>query len=234
MSILELSLVLLVIGLFALIVLLMIRGEKRTQARKEARARKLGLRPLAEVPSSIQQRINWLYTHSNTQKLELRNLAALEHSDHTLFIFGLVDLGGDGESSLQDDAILVTSSELSLPRFTMMTKVSQAGILAEWANKAIQSFVERRGHHPIKLRDPVSADRFLVLSEDPAQTASFFDRISLSASPQSSYTSIEAGGDAFIYSSLPFPSQRQSPLESLELRMREAEQWFRLFLNAAD
>ncbi len=234
MSAIKLTLVLIVLGMFALIVLLMIRGERKRRAKRIARAEQLGFLPLAEVPSSIQRRVDWLHTHRAKQKLELRNLATLERGDHSLFLFDLVDVGGDESSTLQGDAMLVVSSDLTLPRFTMMTKIQQAGILAEWANKAIQSLVERRGYQPIRLRDPGIQDRFLVFSDDPTQTASFFERVSFPISRQISYVSIEAGGDAFTFGTIPLPSSGQSTFDSLESSMREAEQWFRLFLRATN
>jgi hypothetical protein len=135
-------------------------------------------------------------------------------------------------SALQDDTILVTSPELSLPRFTMVPKILQNGILAEWVNKALQSLVERQGYERVQMRDPGFNNRFLVFTEDPAPSSSFFERISISGFPQLSYVTIEAGGDAFSYGQLPLPSQAQSPSQALQSRLQEAERWYQLFRSA--
>lgn len=232
MSALELSLVLIVLGFFVLIVFLSIRGERLKRVRKKARALELGFQPLAEAPSSIQRRIDWLHKHHPSQKLELHNLSVLERADHSLFIFDLMDVGGSEVSALQNDAILVISSALALPRFTMVTKIQQGGILAEWANKAIKALAARQGYQVIPLRDSGIHDRFLVFSADPARTTSFFERFSPPVSRADSYAAIEAGGDAFSYGTLPVPSQTKSAREPLLARVREAEQWLRLFRKA--
>jgi hypothetical protein len=215
-----------------LIVLMMIRARRSDRSRKRARAEQLGFVPLVDVPSSVQKRIDWLHIHHPTQVLEIRNLAALERGDHTVFMFDLLDVGGSEVSALQDDIILVTSPELSLPRFTIVPKILQNGILAEWVNKALQSLVERQGYERIQMRDPGFNNRFLVFTEDPAPSSSFLERISMSGFPQLSYVTIEAGGDAFSYGQLPLPSQAQSPSQALQSRLQEAERWYQLFRSA--
>lgn len=232
MSAFDFALVLIVIGVFVLIVLLMIRAEKSDQSKKRARAEQLGFLPLVEIPSSVQKRAEWLHTHRPTQVLEIRNLAVLERSDFTAFILDLVDVGGNDVRTLQDDTILMTSPELSLPRFTMVPKIPQGGILAEWVNKALQSLVERQGYELIQMRDAGFNDRFLVFTEHPDRTSSFFERIPSSSLLRLSYATIEAGGDAFSYGQLPLPPQAQSPPQTLQNRLREAERWYQLFHSA--
>jgi hypothetical protein len=232
MSAFKIALVLIAIGVFVLIVLLMIRAEKSDPSKKRARAEQLGFVPLVEVPSSVQKRAEWLHTHRPTQVLEIRNLAVLERNDFTAFILDILDVGSGEVTALQEDTILVISPELSLPRFTMISKILQGGILWKWVNKALQSLVERQGYELIQMGGPGFNESFLVFTEHPAQTSSFFERIPSSSLPRLSYVTIEAGGDAFSYGQLPLPSQAQSSSQALQSRLQEAERWYQLFRSA--
>lgn len=230
----EVILVLLVLGLFALIMLLMIRRDKRSRTQKLARAESLGFRPLAEVPASVQRRIDWLHSHQPTQQLEIRNLSMLERGGHTMFLLDLIDTGGEEVSRLQEDLIMVTSSRLALPRFTLLPEIMQNGVLAKWVNQALQSLVERQGYQTIEMHAAGSSQRFLVFTRDQVQTSAFLERLSFASSPDEEYATIEAGGDAFTYGHLPVPTRVGATDDSFTTQIRAAEQWLHLFERASN
>jgi hypothetical protein len=233
MNAIEISLLLIVLGFFAIIVFFMIRGERRRQAKKMSRAEELGFKPIGQIPSSIQERVTWLHKHRPSQELEVRNIATLEGRDSTLFLLDLFDAGGDETSSLQDELILVVSSQLSLPRFTLLPRFSQTGILGNWANHALQALISRQGDQIIELRDQRFNQSFMLLGDDRTQIAAFFDRIRFSSIQQDQYVIIEAGGDAFTYGQFPIPPQAQSTDKGLPEHLRSVERWFHVLQDAS-
>ncbi|MDF1498998.1 MAG: hypothetical protein P1P76_00790 [Anaerolineales bacterium] len=126
----SLLIVLAVIAVFVLILLLAIRGESRARALKRRRKAELGFQDLSHVPASVLERINWLYSRHPNQQIEIRSLTTLERDEYALFLMDLFDTGGEA-STPQEDVLLVVSSKLSLPRFTVILRIARDGILAK-------------------------------------------------------------------------------------------------------
>jgi hypothetical protein len=234
MNLIEISLLLVVPAIFALIVIVMIRSERKRRTGKMRRIEHLGFKPISQIPSAIQERVNWLHKHRASQELEIRNLATLERRDYTLFLLDLYDTGGDETSLLQDDLILLISSQLSLPRFTLFPRISQTGILADWANRALQALISRQGDQIIELRDQSFNQSFMLIGDDRAQIAALFDRIRFSSIQEDRYVSVEAGGDAFTYGHLTIPSQAQTKDNELREHLRSVERWYDLLRDASN
>jgi hypothetical protein len=230
----ELSLLLFVIGIFTIVVVLMIQSERKRRVRKRNRAVELGFMPIEAIPSSIQDRISWLHSHHPNQKLEIRDLAIRKRTDYTLFLLDLYDTGGDETSSIQADMILLISPQLSLPRFTLIPRISQSGVLAEWVNRALEALISRQGDKLIELQDGHFNRSFMLFGEDQRIVSDFFDRTSFLSTHLNQYVTIEAGGDAFTFGRLSFPSQAQHPGSELNEDLRLVERWFQLFRKASD
>lgn len=227
----SLLIVLAVIAVFVLILLLAIRGERRTRAFKRRRKEELGFQDLSHVPTPVLERVNWLHNRHPTQQIEIRNLTTLERGEYALFLMDLFDPGGETSTS-QEDVLLTVSSQLSLPRFTVIPRIARDGILAEWLDKALRGLINRQGGQSVELRDPHFSENYLLFGDDRDRVASFFNRASFSSVSQSRYAMIEGGGDSFIYARLPLPANGNSPEQALQDRIREVELWFRIFRDA--
>ncbi len=72
----------------------------------------------------------------------------------------------------------------------------------------------------------------MLFGEDQKTVSDFFDRTSFLSTTQDRYVTIEAGGDAFTFSRLPFPSQAQPRGTDLNEDFRLVERWYQLFRKA--
>mgnify|MGYP006283755757 FL=1 len=123
--------------LMLVIVVQALQGRQKKLEAQQARIRSLGFQPREEVPPQLQDRVDRLRRHNLERRLQLRKIYQ-HHGFHQDFYLVDVEERGDQPGRwMGPETMVVISSQLALPRFTLMT-LPDAG-----AGRAVDSLADR-------------------------------------------------------------------------------------------
>jgi hypothetical protein len=173
-----------VILVFAGIVLLMIRANRKDQAEKTRQAQKLGFEPLEEIPSELLYRVEELYRNKRNPKLEIHNIYYRTELDRSLYIFDLIGID-DEDTTLGSEMFGIISQALALPRFSLISIPSfdhQSGIGAlmdKMLDKVMDLAAKFQDLSRIEFPDkPGFDDNYVVFGRDESAVRSLISRVS--------------------------------------------------------
>lgn len=222
-------LVLIIIIFFGVLVFFLIRAEKAEKSRKSQLAQGLGFEPV-EPDKILVERIGQLYENKWGDKhhFELRNVFRKQIPDGEMYLFDLVNTGGDEESYTEDQAIAVLSRYLKMPEFIIIPQVNLEGFGGKFANSLLQWVVSKAGN-PVDFQDhPKFQQRYLVSSHDEQGTRQFLDDRRLHLLAQARSLGIHASGDLFVLSKVDQVSQPRSD-KSVSERVSQAMDVYQIF-----
>jgi hypothetical protein len=175
-----------------------------------------------------------LHQHSNSQEIQVHQLAERWEGDTRILLFDLVDHGGDSVSTLVDCGIAVFSPELNLPRFSLMPRVAEEGRLAEIANRFLEILIKQRRNRIELEKNTHFDERYFLLGDDHAAIEAFLDEYRLSRLAQASYRHLEVDRDCLTYSRFVFTTRgKRNRLADLREDLSEARVLLELLSNGA-
>ncbi len=201
------------LAFFALMVYWVISSQRgRTQAKRQ-RAAQLGLSPVENPPPALLERLARLRQSSSGEKASLKNIFTRRLPDGNLFLFDLETSSGEDSSSLTEDMILVISTSLNLPRFGIFPKpAASLGIAGGLVDKLLQWMISRSHLVLVPVSQPRAfAERYALLAESQAQVSALIESGLLEQLATVNDQHIQAEGDAFTFSNLPFGRQLKQP-----------------------
>lgn len=200
------------LAFFALMVYWVISSQRgRTQAKRQ-RAAQLGLNPVESPPPALLERLSRLRQSSSGEKASLKNIFTRRLPDGNLYLFDLETSSGGDSSSLTEDMILVISTSLNLPRFGIFPKPASLGIAGGLVDKLMQWMISRSHLVLVPVSQPRAfAERYALLAESQAQVSALIESGLLEQLATVNNQHIQAEGDAFTFSNLPFGRQPKQP-----------------------
>lgn len=204
MDVTSLLMVLAVLMVFGLIVFLMIRSDRRGRQDRRKMAEALGFTPIETLDDATADQIIHLHQHTDTQELQVHDVAQRREDSARFLIFNLVDHSGDSNSTLVDRGVAVLSDELSMPRFSLIPRVVEKGRLADLANRVLAMIMEKRSNRVELNLNPHFEERYFLLGDDETEIVNFLDTFRLSHLSQETYRHLEAAGNCFTYSRFVF------------------------------
>lgn len=232
------STTLVVVVLFLLVFTLMIFGTiffaRKEKATKAQLAQVLGMTPVPEPDATLARKIFALYhTSWGTASYKLRNVSRRPLADGELFLLDLVDTSGDGDSTTENQAVVIHSPTLRLPPFQFYPKVDpQKYALGGLANKIVEWGVSKAGK-PVSFPEyPAFAARYAVTSDDPPAVQRFFDEPMARYFAGTEYYTLHAADDLFVFSEIE-PGLKTSDPVQMTRRVDRALEIYRLFQKDA-
>lgn len=163
-------------GIFIAVILAAV-SQRREQEHREETLFRLGYTPVTPAPQQLVDRIAGL-RRPGSQKVELQRAFRRPIAGGEIYVFDLVDAGGDETSSIADGAVAIVSPVLDLPRFTIVPHFDfggrASGMLMQLAERAISWAAARSGLEEISFEGDLEFNAaFITLAEDPEATTAF-------------------------------------------------------------
>jgi hypothetical protein len=210
----SLLMVLAVLAVFGFSLFWMIWSERRKHTSRRQIALALGFNPIDGIDEETCSRLIHLHQHTETQELVVQNTSERREGATRFVIFDLIDQGGDSTSTLVDAGVAIFSSDLQLPRFSLIPRVAEKGRLAEIANRFLGMLIEKRSNRIELKKNPHFEERYFLLGDDVPAIDLFLDEYRLSRLSQSTYRHLEADRDCFTYSRFVFSTPGKRNLQA--------------------
>ena len=180
-------LALVILFIFGTIIFLLIRTSRRQKTDQDNQLHQLGFRALESPPPELEQRVEELYRPGGDQEVTLWRVYHRRELDQDLYIFDAADTHGES-SELGSEIFGVISSQLALPRFSLVTlpdfdRSSLIGGLMDKLLDKVMSYAEKYLQlQLIEFPDrPEMDDQVVLFGQDPAAVREMLDRAELSA-----------------------------------------------------
>jgi hypothetical protein len=125
------------VALMALIIVFVIRENRKAVDRKTARAAELGFQPIPHPDPRLVKNILDLYRRTSNQRLDLWRVFHRSSFDGDLYLFDVEDPTGDGTTEIVTSAIAVVSPGASLPFFRIYPRLTGNGLAFRIANRIL-------------------------------------------------------------------------------------------------
>lgn len=214
--------------LFGAAIVYSIRSSARERARHAQAALAAGFTPLPSPPPETSARIIKLYEKPGRTRFKLQNLSKKSFPDGEIFLFDLEETSGEDNTQLASQDLLFVSRHLQMPRFSLVPRLDVGGKLGQaanrlvlWANAGRGTLFEPTGH--------AEFDRhYWVTGPDREAMCGFLTPDRLERLSGARYYNLEAGGDAFAFSSMQFPPPQRgsAPVPDLNEKIRCGMQVF--------
>jgi len=142
----------------------------------------LGYALASPPPPQLIAQITKLHERGALGVPELQNVYRRPVAGGEIYVFDLVDAGGNETNTRTAGALTVVSSALDLPRFVLIPRPDylplsdDGGMLAELADVALDAVAARIGLMELAYPDdPEFAENFIVLADDETATRAFLD-----------------------------------------------------------
>lgn len=201
--------------LFGLMVYWVISRQRNVAQENLLRAARLGLTPLAQAEPDLIARLARLRHFPDDEKASLKNIFTRRLPDGSLYLFDLESTTNGDSSSLSENVILVHTSSLHLPRFSLFPNLANwGGITGSFFEKVIQWALERSNLVMIPVEPSRSfSEKVILLAESVEAVRGLVESGLLERLAITENQHIEAEGDMFTYRKLRFPhlsSQEQT------------------------
>ncbi len=230
----QLAAVLAILLLFGLIVVWMIRSERRDRETKLQISRSLGFTPMDPTPELVRK-MTQLYRdirvnrdHADTAKYEMQNVSSKRLPDGEMLIFDLINTSGGESDYTEKQAVAIISPVLDLPTFVIFPKADIDGALAKVGNQVIAWAMSKMGNLLDFPQSPEFSQRYLVSSPDPARTRQFLNDGRLQGLAKTRLIQTQAGGDIFTLSRVDMFTQAITQETTAE-HVNRAKELFDLF-----
>lgn len=211
-----------------------VRFGRKQSAQRLERARSLGFSPLGELVPDVLERVTHLYRSNQQQQIQLQNIFEQRRTDASFYLLDILDTAGDDTSNLGEEVIVIISSYLALPRFTIIPMIKMEGRLGGLMNIAIDKLMDmlgtRQGLERVQFDQYPEIDkRFIIFGDDPVEIRNFFTNSYMSGffDIKPKYE-IDAGGDTLIIKVM-FPEQEKNRDEAVRVQFKDAEAIFHFF-----
>jgi hypothetical protein len=221
-------LVIVFLGVFGGILYWVIVSQKRARAEMQELTLELGFRPVGNAEAAIASQLLFL-CRGMAQKPYVRNVFKREESECAVYLFDLFDSSSESTDPLQGNGVAIVSSQLDLPRFSVVPKAPGSGKVSILANRLLQRFALGNCAEIPLPGDTRFAQQYFLAGDRESEirkvvTDQVLDRIAEKPCRQ-----IEAGDHLFTYDRIVLdPSGRSSKATEVELRIAEALEMFRL------
>ncbi|MDZ7843393.1 MAG: hypothetical protein U5K99_01100 [Anaerolineales bacterium] len=222
--------------LLVLIVVLTVKGRQKKQEASAKRARSLGFQLLEEVPIQLQERMEKLVSRGSGKRLELRSVYQQRGFDQDFYLVDVKEHGDDQVSWMGPETMVVISSRLALPRFTVISlpETGEGGVVEGLAEKMLDQVMQwlgkTRGLNQVVFPDqPEFQRRFGLLARNEQSVRHFFSRhLTQYLIQMNQAMGIEAEGDFFAVS-LTSPGEKPDgdPLQDLYRTARDLARAFK-------
>jgi hypothetical protein len=187
------------LALFAIVIYLMVRSERRQLAQKEAVAQVIGFTSMTP-DEDLSQRIGQIYQWPRRDdRFALHALSRQQLSGATIYLFDLERLSSGESNLVLERAVAILSPELNLPPFAIYPKADVPGWVAEMGNRALTKLIARRHSAVLSFPEQPEFGRRYIVTADDLESVGLFVRRRLP--PVLSHTGglhISAGGQGFI------------------------------------
>jgi hypothetical protein len=203
-----------IVGFFILIVAWMIIGARQQQAYHAGLVQSLGFTPIEEPDPSLLVQITSVHPRFGTPNYKLKNVARRSFPYGALYLYDLLDTGGESTSTVENFAIAIVASGTDLPRFITYPRLEVGGKLAGWANQLIESLIESQGFIELDLEGyPDFEQKYFLFGEDEAAIKALFGAPLVGMLVREANINISANGDIISISRTDFKN-RSKPDES--------------------
>lgn len=230
MEILTILALLLILLVFVGMVIFSITATRRAKEAKAQMAQTLGMTPIPQPDSALVEQITALYRTSWEQfKADLLNVSRRSLPDGELFLFDLLDTGGDSTSITESQGVAIRSNTLRLPPFQLYPKVDTSKYaLGGLANKIVEWGVSKIGT-PVNFPEyPAFQARYAVTSTDPEAARRFFDEEKARYFARTENYALRANGNLFAFAEIE-PGFKQNDPAHMTRRINRALEIYRLF-----
>ncbi len=225
--------VLVVLGLAGTMILSILSFRQKKQMRHEQLV-SMGFIPVQPVTEDIIRRITAIHQHTPHQHLVMENVYRKHFMGGAIYLFDLVDTGGNEFSVVGTHMVGVISTMLHLPCFALVpipnTPRVDLGPLVIGAEKILQWAIEKTGLTHIHFPDnPPFDDHFITITRQEEEVRQFLTpaRMSFLCAHERSYR-LDAGDDTFTLTGKPYQNRRNRELDDLNF-----EQEINLLLSDA-
>jgi hypothetical protein len=226
----SLLMVLAVLIVFGLIVFWMIWSERRGRQDRRKMALTLGFEPVEELDEATASLLIRLHQHTDSQEIQVHDVSERREGTARFLIFNLVDHSGDSNSTLVDRGVAVLSSELAMPRFSLIPRVTEKGRLADLANRVLEMIMEKRANRIELNVNPHFEERYFLLGNDESAVTGYLDAFRLSHLSQETYRHLEVDEGCFTYSRFVFSMRDKRNVRSdLESDLVDARRLYDIF-----
>jgi|GEM_PF-6717984 len=222
-------LVIVFLGVFGGIVYWVVVSQKRARAEKQELTLELGFRPVGDSEAAIAGQIVYLHRSGKATRPYVRNIFKREDADCDVYLFDLHDGSGQITDPLQENGVAVASSQLGLPRFSVVPKAPGSGKLATIANQLLDRFaLGNRRTIPVVSDSQFGQEYFLAGDRESEVRKVVTDEV-LDRIAEKPYRQIEAGGHLLTYDRIVLdPSGHRSKETEVQQRVSEALEVFHL------
>ncbi len=211
------------IGLF----ILAIRSGRQEKRNKQAWAASLGFSP-HEPDQALAEKIAALYrTRRGSGPHVLRNVSRKTIPGGVMYLFDLVDTGGDSDSTAERQAVAVVSPDLRLPQFLLLPRMDEQQRLGKVANRMIAWGANLGGDMLTFPEYPAFDRRYLVVAREPQAVQDFFDDSIAAFFAGTEMYTLHAGEDTFTFAEIRYGVQKLGA-EILAARVSKAMDIYRV------
>lgn len=221
---------LLILLVFAGMVWFAVTSSRRAKEAKAQMTQTLGMTPVPQPDSALVEQITDLYRTPWEQfKADLLNVSRRSLPDGELFLFDLLDTGGDSTSITESQGVAIRSNTLKLPPFQLYPKVDTTKYaLGSLANKIVEWGVSRVGT-PVHFPEfPAFEARYAVTSSDPEAARRFFDEEKARYFASTENYALRANGNLFAFNAIELGFKQNDPAR-LTRRIHRALEIYHLF-----
>src|SRR5579864_699438 len=222
-------LVIVFLGVFGGIVYWVVVSQKRARAEKQELTLELGFRPVGDSEAAIAGQIVYLHRSGKATRPYVRNIFKREDADCEVYLFDLHDGSGQSTDPLQENGVAVASSQLGLPRFSVVPEAPENKKLATIANRLLDRFaLGNRRTIPVVSDSQFGQEYFLAGDRESEVRKVVTDEV-LDRIAEKPYRLIEAGGHLLTYDRIVLdPLGHSSKETEVQQRVAEALEVFHL------
>jgi hypothetical protein len=228
-------LALLVILIFASLLFLAIRTNRRQAAEKTHQALSMGFESPDVLPSRFASRAEAIFQRKSGQSVYIDEIYFRSDPDQELYIF---DVSHGGDSEIGSEVFGLISSALSLPRFSLVTlpgfKADNfiGDMMDRLLDKVLENLTDFQDLERIDLSDRSDyGDQVIVLGKDPVAVMEMLDGISLESLTANASPLHIAGKDDFLIVDFSIPTTSSATENDLISQYEHFNQISRAFMK---
>ncbi len=225
----DLTAVIFLIGfllVFGWIVYMSLQSARKEKETKEQVAQSLGFFPL-EADENLTEKISSLYRRTwSKRSYQLRHVSRRVIPEGEMFLFDLLDISSDDDSSVERQAVALISPALNLPPFTLFPKAGRNYALSGLTNRIVAWGMSKIGEPVAFPQFPALTERYVLASSDPDGLRRFMDEPLARFFSQTEMYTLHAAGDVFTFAELD-PNFKTADLQSMTRRVNRALEIFR-------
>jgi hypothetical protein len=190
-----------IIGLFVFVLAWVIYSTRQQKAYRAELAQTLGFTPLEEPDPSILEKIVSVHPRYGTPRYSLKNVSRRSFPYGTIYLYDLLEAGGESVSMVENAAISIFAPGMDLPRFMTYPRLDMGGKLAGWANQLIENLIEAQGFTELDLEKfPDFEKKYFLFAEDEVAINALFSTPLIELLVREVNISIAAGGNVISFS----------------------------------